>query len=795
VRPPTVLKAVLYGLVVATFGLLADFVVNVATGGSLPGPLDRYRSLAWPAVILVFVASLVAAVVDRLRHREPGTHVVPDAAPAPSSPPQGLPRAIDEFTGREKELDELRKLVPVPESHKPLAPVVANIYGPAGAGKSTLVIRFARELVSRYPDAQLYVNLQAVATPPLEPVDALSRLVRALGVRGRDLPTDQEALSSLYRAHLEGKRAIVVLDHAASESQVRPLLPGIPSCLVLVTSQQPLDELIGSRKLRLGVMCEDDAVALLERVAGDHMRSLGQAEAVKQVAELCGNLPLALSIAGVLLRRHGRRPLSELIAQLTDKRGGLLERFHMGELDVRVGFDVGYDHLSRREQTLFRRLRLLPEPTFGAEMAAAVLNSSRDEAEQLLRRLVDEQMLEQVGDQRYALQNLIGVYAEERLEEEEPQRERQAALGRALRLYVEETVRQAALLDPSIVETGGGRPDLAPTPLDEQLAALDWFERERANLVTVSRRAVEMQAHDIAWRLAASLLPFFDLRGHWGEWTEVQDAALRSARAGGGIHAQVWIELGCGYLQWLRGRHDRAHAHLEEALEMAMAGRLRRLEARTRHLMGRLAQDRGQLGDALVCYGRAANMFHDEDLLHDQISTHFDIAMVLHEQEQLSVREVLHLGESVLDSMAEMPRELWLVRSIGRIKDYLGHVTEMLGDLECAGTYYIGSSEAFQEIGFRHGYGHTRRALGQVRMKQGSLERAAAFLDESIAIFRTIGDRHNEGSSLLLAGDTQDRLGNREEARRCWQDALTALSDAGVADLAEARSRLQSPPE
>jgi tetratricopeptide (TPR) repeat protein len=119
----------------------------------------------------------------------------------------------------------------------------------------------------------------------------------------------------------------------------------------------------------------------------------------------------------------------------------------------------------------------------------------------------------------------------------------------------------------------------------------------------------------------------------------------------------------------------------------------------------------------------------------------------------------------------------------------------MLGDLECAGTYYIGSSEAFQEIGFRHGYGHTRRALGQVRMKQGSLERAAAFLDESIVIFRTIGDRHNEGSSLLLAGDTQDRLGNREEARRCWQDALTALSDAGVADLTEARSRLQSPPE
>jgi tetratricopeptide (TPR) repeat protein len=634
------------------------------------------------------------------------------------------------------------------------------------------------------------VNLQGVSAKPREPVEALSRLVRALGVRGRDLPTDLEGLTGLYRANLEGKRAVVVLDHAARESQVRPLLPGFPTCLVLVTSQQPLDELIGSKELRLGVMSEDDAVALLERVAGDPVRRLGDAEAVKQVTELCGNLPLALSIAGVLLRRHGKHPIAELVVQLTDKRG-LLERFHMGELDVRVGFDVGYDHLSRRERTLFRRLRLLPEQPFSADMAAALVDSSRDEAQQLLRRLVAEQMLEQVGDDRYALQNLIAVYAEEKLEKEEPRCERQAGLGRALWLYVEETMRQSALLDPRILETADGAAGRAPVSLDEQLTALDWFERERATLMTVLRRAVEIQAHDMVWRLAVSLQPFFDLRGHRTNWAEVQDAALRSAPAIEGIHARAWIELGCGHLQWLQRRHEQAHSHLEEAVEMAMAGQQPRLEARTRYLMGRVAQDTGRLNEALVHLNRAANTFHDEDLLREQTNTLFDIAMVLHELDQLTVREVLHHGESVLTALAGMPEELWVVRSIGRIKDYLGHVTEKLGDMERAGTYYIGGGEAFQRIRFRHGYGHTRRDLGRVRMRQGSLERAAAFLEESIATFRTIGDRYDEGLTLLLAGDVQDRLGRQMEADRHWQNALKVLSDVGAEEIVEPRLHLQ----
>ena len=417
------LKALLYALLIVTGGLLADFAVNAVTGGTLPGPLDRYRYFAWPTIVVVFLASLAATFRERLPSRRGDQHPERGEQPTPAAGgPFNLPPRSAEFTGRRKQLGQLRALVPAGEPRRRSAPVVATIYGPTGAGKSTLAVRFAHDMRQHYPDAQLYVHLQSfgsepLSTEPIDPIDALGSLLRALGVRGRDLPTDLEGLSSLYRAQLQGKRAIVVLDHAVDEAQVRPLLPGVATCLVLITSLQPLDELLGSEQLKLGPMEPDEAVTLLARIAGDHVRSQENLDATLRVAALCGHLPLALSIVGVLLRRQRRRSVTELELELTGKRN-ILTDLHVGHLDVRAGFDVSYDHLEPREKALFRRLRLLPEPAFGADMAAVLLDCPVEEAERLLDGLVDEQVLERVGDGQFVLQTLLGHYAEERLREE-----------------------------------------------------------------------------------------------------------------------------------------------------------------------------------------------------------------------------------------------------------------------------------------------------------------------------------------------------------------------------------------
>ena len=809
-RTARVVTAVIYGLVIVTGGLLADFAVNVVTGGSLPGPLDRYRNFAWPTIALVFLLSMAAAVRERLAgrgHDGDPAEVEPPVEPAkPAKPvtgPSNLPPVIGEFTGRTEDLAQLRALVPPVAARRPGPPVVATIYGPVGAGKSTLAVRFAHDMRHRYPDAQLYVHLQGfgpepLGLEPLDTADALARLVRTLGVPGRDLPADLEGLAAVYRSSLEGKRAIVVLDHAVDEAQVKPLLPGAPTCLVLITSLQPLNLLTGSSQLRLGPMTEDEAIGLLARIAGDHVRSPENVEATKRVASLCGNLPLALSIAGVLLRRNGKRPVTDLEAQLTgepeDPREDLLEAFRVGDRSVRAGFDISHEHLDERERTLFRRLRLLTEPTFGAEMAAALLDCPVDEANRLLERLVEEQVLERVGERRFTLQNLIGLYAEEKLREE-PQQERQAALRRALHVYVSETMRHATLLDATIAEIAEDGRLPVGCSLDDQLGALDWFERERAHLLKVGRQAADIQAHDLVWRLAASLVPFFDLRGHRADWTDVQDAAMRAADADGSLAAKAWTELGAGRLHWLDRNHREALHHMEEALETAMASRWPRVEARARYLMGRIAHEDGQLDEALSRYDRAANLFQREGMVREQANTFLYMARLLHQRGTLDAADVLHLGDWILPGLASMPEELWVVRTIGRVADYLGLVCEELGDLEGAGTHYIRSGEAFRQIGFRYGYGRARRQLGRTRLRQGSARRALTFLEESVVLFRTIGDRQAEGLSLLGAGDAHLALQHERDARHCWQDALAALVETGAAEAAEVRSRLASLPD
>lgn len=792
-RAARVMKAAIYGLVIVTGGLLLDVAVNVVTGGRLPAPLERYRTFAWPIIALIFVLSIAAAARERLAAR--GGHVTPEAEPATEPPtgPFNLPPTPGEFTGREADLAELRDLLPPVEAGPPAAPVVVTIYGLAGVGKSTLAVRFAHEVRRRYPDAQLYVDLQGNGPEPLDPVDALSRLVRALGVPERDLPMDRDGLAGLYRARLQGRRAIVVLDHAVDGAQVRHLLPGAPTCLVLITSLHPLDEPITRHQLRLRGMGDEDAIALLAKIAGDHVRSPENADAAARVASLCGHLPLALSIAGVLLRRNSRRPVSELELELTGKRN-VLDRLKRGGLDVRVGFDVSYEYLEARERTLFRRLCLLPEPTFGADLAAALLDCPADEAERLLDGLVEEQVLERVGDGQFMLQNLLRQYAAEKLDQE-PQREQQAALARVLRRSVERTTGHAALLDASIAEIDGGAPARAAGSLEEQLGALDWFERERTHLLKLVRQAAEIEAHDLVWRLAANLVPFFDLRGHRTDWADAQAAAMRSIEVDGRLLARAWTELGTGRLRWLEGDHEGALAHLEEALETAMAGGWGRLEARARYLMGRVAHEAGRLDEALRRYQRAFELFGEQGLAREQANALLYATRALHEGGGLDSEAVLRSGDAILATLRGRPEELSVVRTMGRVMDYLGQVAEELGDHERAGTHYIGSGEAYRKIGFRYGCARARRQLGRVRLLQGNPGRAAAILRESAVLFRAIGDRHGEGGTLVLEGEACLAAGDPAAARRCWEAGAEALAETDPAEAERIRERLRGLPE
>jgi len=347
---------------------------------------------------------------ESAREQPPSTTVnAGQLADAPRRP-AWLPPDTREFTGRERELRDLRALLTTTGDQQPAAPVIVTISGKPGVGKSVLAVHFAHQVRHRYPDAQLYVDLQGDKSDALRSDEVLVSLVQAVGSGGTTVPTDVHSLSSSFRTEMDGRRAILVLDNVASEAQVRPLLPAGSSCLVIITSRRPLDGLTGASQLHLDVMPASDAIRLLVTLAGEQVGRDANLAAASEVAAQCGYLPLPLSIAAAQIRKRS----AQEVAKRLKSEHRRLDQLKAGDKDVRASFDVSYGQLTPEQRTLWRRLRLLPELRFTARLAAALLDRSADRAVQLLDELVDEQVLEIFADRRYGFHDLIGLYADEK---------------------------------------------------------------------------------------------------------------------------------------------------------------------------------------------------------------------------------------------------------------------------------------------------------------------------------------------------------------------------------------------
>ena len=236
--------------------------------------------------------------------------------------PAQLPASVAAFTGR---ADQLRRLDLLLTGHDGdgAAMAIAVIVGAVGVGKSALVVHWAHRVARRFPDGQLYVDLRgADPGPPVRPIEALARFLYALGVPERQVPTDPQTAAGLYRTLVAGKRMLVVLDNAVHPEQVRPLLPGSATCVVLITSRNRLDDLIagnGAQRLILDVLTPDEARALLARILLPE-RVAAEPEATTELARLCAHLPLALRVAAANLLDQPRRGIDD---QVTELRAGI----------------------------------------------------------------------------------------------------------------------------------------------------------------------------------------------------------------------------------------------------------------------------------------------------------------------------------------------------------------------------------------------------------------------------------------------------------------------------------------
>lgn len=347
-----------------------------------------------------------------------------------------LPADTRTFIGRDTELERLLCVtaeagdaVPAP------AAVVTAIDGMAGAGKSALAVRAAHLLADRFPDGQLFLDLHGYTEgmSPRDPTDALASLLASLDVPPGRIPADLDARAAVYRARLAGTRTLILLDNAATEAQVRPLIPTAAGCLVLITSRRRLKALADAHTLALDVLSRPQAAALLRAVA-ERADAAAEDPGWELVAELCGYLPLALRIAAALLRHRPAWTPSHLADRLraTALKPGA---FSDGERQLSAAFDLSYQYLADEQRVLLCRLSLSHGRDTDAYAAAALLDTDPARADRLLKSLVDQNLLTEPGAGRYRMHDLVRAHAAGRGAAFESRAEREAALSRLLHFY------------------------------------------------------------------------------------------------------------------------------------------------------------------------------------------------------------------------------------------------------------------------------------------------------------------------------------------------------------------------
>nr|WP_052478401.1 BTAD domain-containing putative transcriptional regulator [Kibdelosporangium sp. MJ126-NF4]CEL18109.1 putative regulatory protein [Kibdelosporangium sp. MJ126-NF4]CTQ90662.1 putative regulatory protein [Kibdelosporangium sp. MJ126-NF4] len=662
-----------------------------------------------------------------------------------------LPMDIAEFTGREPELRALHRLVDKVDADKPAstAVVISTIEGMAGVGKTRLAVRAAHQLVGagRFAEIQFWTDLRGFSAdePPADPAGVLESLLRALGVHGDEIPQGLDERAALYRTKLSGREALVLLDNAVDADQVRPLLPGSPTCLVLITSRHRLAGLDGAQPLSLDVFSTEEGVALVARIIGAQ-RVAAEPAAARRVVELCGHLPIAITLAARRLQARPRWTLVDLVGRLdaTDQR---LNQLSDGSRAVRAAFDLSYQVMPVERQRMFRLLGLHPGQDFAAHSAAALFETTPAHAEALLEDLLDEHLIEQQVPGRYGLHDLLRNYAHDCVRQEDDQCVRHAATERVLGWYLHTAAIAGRLLQPRRERV---TPDSSCAPahtmrMSSRIEALRWFETERGNLVATVHMASEHGFDRIAWQLPLVLLDFFYLRKYWQDWIATHRIALAAATRLGDQAAQAKVLNGLGVAYSDLGDYSESiECHLQ-ALEIERAA-------------GDLVSQAWNLNNMGVGFTELLRLDEAADHLRESVALHRTTGD--------------QYGEGVaLTNLADA------CRVAKRLTEATRFLREALG--------------VQQAQGDNAGQHFTLCSMGDVAYDSGQHELAIQYYEKAIAFSRAIGDQWSVAHVLTRLVRPWHTEGRAELVRERAPEALRILEELGATKAGKFRGWLR----
>lgn len=524
----------------------------------------------------------------------------------PGPVPRQLPGAPRLFTGRARELARLTGVLDE-QGDSGATVVISAIGGAGGIGKTWLALHWAHQNVQRFPGGQLYVNLRGFGPSgsPMPPGVAVRGFLEALGLEPSAIPRELDAQAALYRSLVEGRQMLIVLDNARDTAQVVPLLPGSPSCTVVVTSRHQLTALVtehGARILNLNVLTEAEARELLVRHLGSD-RVVAEPEAVAELLERCAGLPLALGIVAARAVAQPEFPLSALAEELHET-SARLDALDAGELGVclRAVFSWSYYALDAETADVFRLLGSAPGLDISLLAAASLTGQSTPRTRALLRKLEASHLVQQHSLGRYRMHDLVRLYAAERTHHDHSSNSLNAALRRVVDFYLHTAHAGERLLYPHRQPIELGQPTIGCVsyPFESEARALAWFAVEHPCLLATQKLAGERGWHTPAWQLAWTLNGFHLRQGNFSDNVITWQAGFAAAERLNSPTVHVLAHRFLGHAYAGVGRYADAMDHLQQALTLSEQTGDVLNQAHTHQALSRAWEQQGDIQRALT---------------------------------------------------------------------------------------------------------------------------------------------------------------------------------------------------
>ncbi|MFC0623914.1 tetratricopeptide repeat protein [Kribbella deserti] len=670
----------------------------------------------------------------------------------PAGPEAGvlgqLPPVLRHFAGRDGQVEEVVDRLRAGGS-RGAAPIL-SIEGMAGTGKTSLAVYAAHRLADAYPDGQLYLELNGFsARPALTAMQALTRLLGAVGVPAKAVPDDVAEASALVRSKLAGRRVLLLLDNAADAGQVEHLIPADAGCAVITTSRRKLISLAGAEHLELGLLQPAAARAVLRSVLGSDRVDAEPAEADRLI-EHCGGLPLAIGLASARLGAHPSWRLRELADRLTDEQARL-DELATDDAELRATFSVSIEN-----ELDFARLGVVDLETIGLAVGAAILDRRESAAEAVLEEFVDLHVLQSAAPERYHLHDLLQVYAREQASIALDEGERDAVLARVLELYrrvaLESTVHYAPnsqvlrWADEAWLKPEPGFPD-APT-------AFNWLDTELPNLLGAVSQAIALgrgTAVAVVPGLVLALTPYFTSHGPIATWRELIQATLPL------IDDLVTRGMLLGDLaitEILLGHEDDSIAAFEQAVEVLDRTDDRAAAAVAWGNLGRALALSGRRTEALAPLEKGLALHRAAGLAEGEAALLMTLGMTLWTD---GLRDD---GLEMVARSRDLLAELGNVRSLAFAENNLGTLLVETGRVADGISSLLAGIELHRSIGYRAGIAETTVDLGTALVRHGDRADGLNRVREAIQIVTELGDEVRTAKFREVLADLESSPGD-----------------------------------